>query len=317
MLGLGLMSARDRRCAALAEGQYGVISLDQALGVGLTRPMIDHRLVAGRWGQVLPGVYRLAGTSSSWEQILMAACLHAGEGSAASHRAAAALWRLQGVDVRVVEIVTPRRLRHPGVLAHRTRVPRRRLTRVGAIPVTDPARTLLDLGAVVPPPVVGDALDDALRRRLVDVRALRRLVEADGARGRNGTGVLRAHLVDRNPRHAPAESVLETRLAALLRASTLPPPVQRHEVRVGGRVVARVDFAWPDAKVAVEADGYRFHSGKRAWSKDAARRNVLTAAGWRVLHVNWDGLRDRPETVLADIRRALRFAEPELASPEG
>lgn len=271
--------------------------------------MIERRLATGRWEQVLPGVYRFGGTPGSWKQDLMAACLHAGDCAGASHRSAAALWELQGVDGHVVEIITPRRLRHPGVIAHRTRIPRRRLTTMDGIPATNPARTLLDLGAVVPPWVVEDALDDALRRRLVDVRSLRRLLDADGARGRNGTGVLRALLEDRSPGHAPAESVLETRLAALLRRSTLPYPVQQHEVRVGGRVVARVDFAWPDVKVAVEADGYRFHSGRRAWRKDRSRRNVLTGAGWRVLHVTWEDLRDRPEVVVGDIRRALRSAE--------
>lgn len=281
-----------------------MLSGAQAADVGLARGAIRHRLAAGRWERVLPGVYRVAGSPRSWEQDLMAACLHAGPPSAASHRAAATLWGLEVAQPTVVEIVGPRRIRHPGVIAHRARVREESLTTVGPVPVTDPARTLLDLGAVAAPWIVGDALDAALRGQLVSLDCLRRLLQHDGARGRAGTGVLRSLVDARDPGAAPAESVLETRLARLLTDSSLPQPVRQHEVRVAGRV-ARIDFAWPEVMVAVEADGYRYHSGRRAWSRDLSRRNLLTGAGWRVLHVTWDDVRSRPEATLAAIRRAL------------
>lgn len=235
----------------------------------------------------------------------MAACLHAGPGAAASHRAAAVLWGMTGVKDRVVEIVTPRRLRSPGIVVHQTEVGLRSVTQVGPIPATDPTRTLFDLGAVAPAWVVESAVDDALRRRLTTLADLWGLLEAAGGRGRRGTGVLRSLLRDRDPRSAPPESALESRLARLLREAGVPPPTPQLEVPVGGGRTARIDFAWPDAMVAVEADGYRYHSGRASWEHDLARRNALTGSGWRVIHVTWHDVSRRPEATVATIRAAV------------
>lgn len=285
-----------------------MLSREQALTAGLSQAALHRRVAGGRWEAVLPAVYRVTGTPSSWEQDLMAACLHGGRGSFVSHRTAAALWRLDGLEPGIVEIAASRRVRIPGIVAHGTRVPRRHLTAIGPIPVSRPGWTLLDLVAVASPALAEIALDDALRRGLTTLRRLARLLEAHGGPGRRGSGVLRSLLEARDPSAAPPESVLETRLARLLARSGLPRPVTQHEVRAGGRLVARVDFAWPEAMVAVEADGYRHHSGRRAWARDRTRRNALTGLGWRVLHVTWDDLRRRPEATLAEIRQALRFS---------
>jgi very-short-patch-repair endonuclease len=99
--------------------------------------------------------------------------------------------------------------------------------------------------------------------------------------------------------------VLEARLWKLLRRSRLPRPILQYEVRDGRRLVARVDFAWPDRAVAVEADGYRFHGDVAAWGRDLRRRNELTGRGWRVVHVTWADVTRRPDEVLAVIGRAL------------
>lgn len=295
----------DRACAHVSRDQHGVLSLAQARTAGLSLRAIARRLESGRWERLHPGVYRIAGAPASWEQSLIAACLHAGKGAVVSHRAAAALWRLDGVEQGVVELIAPRRIRRPGVVAHQTTLPRRRSTHVGTIPVTDVARTLLDLGAVVPGRVVEAALEDALRRRLTTLARLRRRLRADGGRGHRGAGVLRALVEARDPSAAPAESVLESRLGRLLANSDLPPATAQHVIRGERGFLARVDFAFPDAMVVVEADGYRYHSGAAAWARDRARENVLTARGWRVYRVTHQDLLARPERVVADLRRML------------
>ena len=296
----------DAACARLARRQHGVVTLDQARAAGLSQRAIDRRLGSGRWERLHPGVYRVGGAPPSWEQLVLAACLHAGEGSAASHRSAAALWRLAGVDVTIVEIIAPRRARGRGVVVHEVSVPTRQTTTVGVIPVTNPTRTLLDLGAVVNPDVVEQALDDALHRGLTTITKLRGILRRDGGRGRRGAGVLRKLLEARDPRSAPPESVLEARLGRLLARSGLPKATPQYEVRDRGRLVGRVDFAWPTEMVAVEADGYRFHSGARAWRRDRARGNALTGRGWRVFYVTWDDVTRQPERLLAELKRALR-----------
>src|SRR5260370_6558054 len=94
------MGRGDRACEEIAEKQFGLISRDQAIGTGMSERAIGGRLGAGRWRQVLPGVYRLAGAPASWEQSLKAATLWGGEGCVVSHRAAAALHGLASEDGR-------------------------------------------------------------------------------------------------------------------------------------------------------------------------------------------------------------------------
>lgn len=102
------------------------------------------------------------------------------------------------------------------------------------------------------------------------------------------------------------ESVFERRLLRVLRAAGLPKPELQYEVRDGGRLVARVDFAYPDARLAIEADGFSHHSGRPAWERDRARGNVLVRLGWRVIRVTWRMCQEDPRAVTDAIARTLR-----------
>jgi very-short-patch-repair endonuclease len=84
-----------------------------------------------------------------------------------------------------------------------------------------------------------------------------------------------------------------------------PSPVAQYEVRDGTRLVARVDFAYPEARLAIEADGYRFHGTHRQWKKDLKRRTILAGLGWRVLHFSWEDVHDRPAWVREETERSL------------
>ncbi|MDQ3953605.1 MAG: endonuclease domain-containing protein [Actinomycetota bacterium] len=112
-------------------------------------------------------------------------------------------------------------------------------------------------------------------------------------------------LAERGDEPAPAESRLERKLWGLIVRSGLPRPVRQHRVCDGRGFVARVDLAYPEVLLAVEADGYRWHSGRRAWSRDLARRNRLTSLGWRVLHVTHYDVTESPDDVVEQIRLAL------------
>lgn len=70
-------------------------------------------------------------------------------------------------------------------------------------------------------------------------------------------------------------------------------------------MVARVDLAYPDARVAVEVDGYRWHAGRQRWAHDLARRNRITALGWRMLHVTHEDLTARPDEIVHHLRSML------------
>jgi very-short-patch-repair endonuclease len=233
--------------------------------------------------------------------------LWAGPEALVSHRSAAALWQLESAREGFVEITSSRRIKAPpGVVLHVVpSLERCDLSKVDGIPATNVSRTLIDLGAVVGREAVEAALDDALRRHLASLPWLRWRLEQYGGKGRRGTGVFRTLLEERDTRTAPPESVLEARLIRILRRGGLPEPVRQFQIREGGRLLARVDLAYPQVRLAIEADGYRYHSGRAAWQRDLKRRNRLTSHGWRVIHVTWNDVVSDGRKVVEEIRRAL------------
>jgi len=232
------------------------------------------------------------------------ALLSAGAGSAASHRAAARLWRFPDCSDAAVEITHPTYRGRRDFIAHRSALHRRDVTHIGEIPVTSPARTLIDLAAVVPDATVGAALDDALRRRLITIPRLMRRADALAQRGRRGIEVVRAAAADRDGLPALLQSPLESAVYDLIVTSGLPRPIPQCEILLGARR-AFIDFAYPDAMFGIEADGYRWHAGRDVWQSDLARRNALTSAGWRILHVTDEDVKRRRDGVVDAIRSGL------------
>jgi len=171
--------------------------------------------------------------------------------------------------------------------------------------VTTPTRTLVDLCGVVEPDRVEPALDDALRRGLTSLPRLWWAAARLGGRGRSGARRIRELLEERSSATPIPANVFETRVKQLLAKAGLPEPEAQFEDRGRGRLLARVDFAYPDLKLAIRADSYRYHSGRMAWQRDLARRNSLASRGWRVLHVTWEDLMTQPDALVAEIHTAL------------
>jgi very-short-patch-repair endonuclease len=298
----------DARVARAVAKRHGVFSYGEAVRMGITKRMVTRRLASRRWERLHPGVYRLAGAPETWHQQVLAACLAAGTVAAASHRAAAPLWRLAGFDSGWIEVTVPRgrRPRPRGVTIHQLPLPPVDLIVVDAIPTTTPTRTLLDIAGVAPAEAVEEALDDALRRKLVSLPRLR--WRLDGLGRRPGAAMMRRLLAERADPTAATQSVLETRLLRVLRQNRLPIPIPQHEIRDRGHLIAVVDFAYPDVVLAIEADGYRWHSSRDQWQRDLARRSELARLGWRVIHVTADDLRRRPDHVARTVADALNRA---------
>jgi very-short-patch-repair endonuclease len=231
-------------------------------------------------------VYRLPGSPLPHQGKLLAACRAGGPDARASHRSAAWLWDLPGGSVDLVEItcVRWRRAQQSGLVVHETK-PSRPIDRTAldGMPVTTVARTLLDLGAVLTPSVVEMAVERALRREQVTLAELEAIVRALGRRGRNGAGVLRQLLAARIPRSSPTESDMETRLRRVLVRHGLPAPTPQYVIRDGARFVARVDFAYPDQRIAIEYDSLDHHTGRRAHIRDNARRNEIVSLDWALI----------------------------------
>lgn len=303
----GYKETPDGRIAVLAKAQYGLISHKQAQEAGLSKSAIHRRRSTGEWMAVVPGVYRLASAPITWHQRLLAACLRLGPTAVASHRAAAALLQLDGFKEEIVEISTRKRVRSlaDSVIHFAGSLPPHDVGSLDGVPVTAPARTLLDLGAVASKDVVELALEDALRKGLTTLARLRWELRQAGGKGRRGARVLRELLADRPPGTRTTDSALEVELFRLIKKAGLPLPIRQFVVTNGGAFVARPDFVYPQALLAIEADSYQHHSGRPNWDKDHTRHNKLTVLGWRVLRVTWEDLRERPETIIAAIKQAL------------
>ncbi len=296
------------RLARLSESQYGAFSRRQALQAGFTPDMIDGRLANRYWIRMYRGVYRLAGVPISNETLVMAAVLAAGRTACASHLTAGALlWKLDGLSAPGIELsVGDRRdLAIDGVVVHRPRTLfTTDRTKIGPIPVTTPSRTIIDVASLVDERTLEVALDDALRRRLIRRRSLANRIGATPPHGRKGIGSLRRLLSERSG--PVTESALETKFIQLVRDAGLPRPQLQYEVRGrDGSFVARVDFAYPEAKLAVEIDGYAFHEGRKQWDNDRARQNALVDLGWTVLRFTKTDLMDRKLQVAVSIEKAL------------
>lgn len=92
-------------------------------------------------------------------------------------------------------------------------------------------------------------------------------------------------------------------MLALCRDHGLPPP------RVNARVAGlEVDFLFPDERVAVETDGWRYHRTRRAFERDRARDAALARAGYRVLRFTHRQIDGEPAMVTATVVAALAAA---------
>jgi very-short-patch-repair endonuclease len=291
----------------LASRQHGLVERAQ---LAVSDATVVAWVQAKRLHRVHPGVYRVAGAPVTREQRLLAACLAAGPESAVSHRPAAHDWGM-GEFPDVVEIVTPRarwpRLRN--VRVHRsTDLRPDHITVRHGIPVTKPLRTLVDLGQSAPW-AVADALERGLTAKLFGLAAADRILDDLGRKGRSGIGVLRLALDNRALGREVPESLLEVRMARLIRRRGIPMAAYQHVVEPG----LRVDFAYPELKIAIEVDGFGVHGTAAALSHDLARQNRLVAMGWIVLRFTWHQVVKQPDTVARTLLVTLSSVIPRNA----
>jgi very-short-patch-repair endonuclease len=230
----------------------------------------------------------------------MAAVLAAGPGAALSHRSAAALQELRATDRAKIDVIVARESTRniDGVQVHRSRtLTPADITIVDGIPCTTVARTLLDLGAVIPTRALERAVEQAEVQHVLDGRAIQDQLQRNPRT--RGAQRLRAVMADHDDTAAPTESELEERLFVVLRRGDLPLPERQVHIDPGdGEPPVRVDFAWRAQKLVVETDGGRYHRTQRAFESDRRRDQRLTQAGWRVIRITWRQLRDEPERIL-------------------
>jgi Transcriptional regulator, AbiEi antitoxin len=270
-----------RSFRSLVAGQHGVFSTKQAATLGIDSSRLRRMTLAGEISRTLPGVYRLEGAPRSQLQEVAGACLWAGPNAAASHRTAAELLGLCDVDHEQVEISTTRYLRSPNsriLIYPRRLLPPRDLSRISHVSVTTMPRTVIDLAAVCCDEVVDSALDAAIRNGMRRRDFLVRLDEL-GRKGHTGMALIRRLVAERVGEQGLTASPFERRLLRGLRGAGLPTPESQFVIAEDG-FYARVDFAYPDRGLVIEADSYRWHDGRAAFERDRWRISELASRGW-------------------------------------
>lgn len=292
---------RQVACAELARRQHGVLSVDQALEVGMSRSAISRLVSSGRWRWELPRVLVPGRDELPLMGRAASACIWAADG-AVSHLTAAAIWGLVEAGPDVVHLTVRRWLRAPRGLAIHCSADIQS-QEVQGVRVTTVARTMLDLAGVAPAEQLETILEHALRRRLTSAPSLERFVATVGGQGRSGTAALRA-LVKRYG-EAPTESFLERKVQPLFARNRLPRPESQFSIVVEGERY-RLDFAYPSVHVAVEAHGFQWHSGRKSWNHDLRRMNALARAGWTVMFITSEDLADDAgRRFFGNLRRVL------------
>ena len=270
----------------------------------LAASLSDHELQGAQYQRIFHGIYVRAGIRVTCRVRAVAAMLVAPAGSYVSHHTAAVLWGGWAPDSTETHIGSPgplARTQRRGIAAHRADPTLRPVIRSG-LPVTPPARVFLDLAAeglgLVDLVAVGDSLVAAGRtthQELLDAAALWR-----------GPGCRRARRAARWVR-AGVDSVMETRLRMMLVLARLPEPQINVILRAeDGSWDARIELAYRGILLAIEYEGRQHAESTQQWNSDIRRRTRLEALGWRFILVTAEGVFDRPEETLDDIRNALR-----------
>lgn len=284
---------RDVHAIRLAGSQFNRISREQLATLDICRKAVEHRIAAGRLVIVEQGVFAFAPVLpyDDWGRWMGATLT--GPGSVLSHASAAAAWGFWSLP-REFESVTrpgsggPRR--HGGVFVFYSARLDGDHTALRGVPITRPARTVLDLAAHVSERALARLVREAIRLRITSAGDLANTLGRH--RGRRGCG----RLGDVLARYAGlplerARSGAEVRALELLREAGRPMP--RLNVRIAGE---EADLSWARQRRIVEIDGGPFHLDR---GDDIRKQSCWEGAGWSVMRIPDRVVYDEPRLLLA------------------
>lgn len=295
--------------SALARRQHGVVARRQLLQIGLGRQAIATRMERGLLHEVHRGVYLFGTRRITRKGRWMAAILASGARAVLSHRSAARLWGVMPYAAEWAEVTSPPplRARRERIASHRGLIQGDEWEVVDGIPVTAVFRTIFDLAAVVEMRQLERAWHEALVRELTAAVSLPVLL--DRYPGRRGNRKLRALLESELP-VGITRNDFEEAFLVLVDAYGLPRPRMNATIALRGRFF-EIDALWKRERVAVELDSRSVHTTPRNFESDRLRDRILTAEGFRTVHVTWRQLKHEPAAIVADLQLALGSPGPQ------
>jgi hypothetical protein len=273
-------------CDGIGQSQDGLITRRQALRV-LTTSQLERLVARGAWKPLYPSSYRMTGVRETWRRRVQAATM-ARENTVASHRTAAYLWGIIERQPTNVEVLTPfkKSARLPDARVHRTRKWHElMLVEIDGIAITTPARTIIDLSSCSTFNELRSAIDAAITKRLLRLSDISDELERIGTRGRRYCRILMAVLSKMDKRFEKAGSGGEIIVGRWIKNGDFPPPVPQLRIDVSPTQTFYPDFAYPEKKIAIEVQSWRWHGGPAQYERDAEKAIALNAMGWIVLPV--------------------------------
>ena len=296
----------EREVERIATAQHGIVTRGQLLDAGMSAAGIQRRLRRGVLFAEYPGVYRIGHRAPSLEAGYMAAVLACGDGAVLSGRAAAHLLGISRRAPPVPEVTARTQRRVKGITTRRSRDLEPCETTIWrGIPVTTVARTLVDLAAALGV----DDLARACHEAGIVHRTPPAAIETVLARRPTSPGAGGLRRILRGDVHLTL-SKLEARFLAMLRDAGLILPLTNRPA--GGR---RVDCRWPEQRLTIELDGYRYHRSRHAWEQDRQREREAHARGDDFRRYTYGDVFEHPRLMLQELRQLLPSWVPASGSP--
>jgi len=287
--------------AGVADAAKGLATREELMAAGVTSDQITRRLRSGLLFVEFKGVYRVGHRAPSAEANYLAAVKACGAGALLCGRAGAHLLGLMKGSPPPPEVVTTANRRIEGIRTHRSRVDLSPdAWKWRGVPVTRPARTIVDMAGSV-------SLDDLARachEAGVRYGTTPRDVEAVLARRPASPGARHLRRILRGD--VPVSlSKLEKRFLEHVRNARRPLPIT-NRVAAGGRV----DCRWPEHRLTIELDSYRYHSSRHAWEADRRRERAARAAGDEFRRYTWGDVFEHPRLMMREVCQLLPLSNP-------
>lgn len=282
----------------------GFATTAQLLNV-MTRQQLDVQVRNGGIVRVWHGVY--AATEPKLLGRLAALDLFMGRQAVACLGTAAALYGFDVQNTEAIHVLDPgvRMRSTTGLTIHqRTGAP---LRRVAGRLAAAPAWTAVEIARELQRPRALATLDAALRSGWCTLDELERAVLDQ--RGRRGIAAVRGLLGHADAR---AESAMESEARLVMIDHGLPLPVLQHEIRGRNGERWRVDFAWPERRVAAEYESIDWHAGRDEMLRDKTRWGMIQELGWTLIPIVVHDVRREPARLAARI--ASHLSRPLMAS---
>jgi hypothetical protein len=279
----------------LTARQLGHVTRAQLLKAGWSPGAIKSHVNRGLLIRVHAGVYAVGHVPKHAHARSLAAVLACGEGAALSHAAAAALWDVMDWP-QSLEVTSPRQHRRPGITTHRSRtLTAKDIRKRHGVPVTSPARTVLDLQPRLTDARLQRVVNDLRIAGHLNTTAFRRLCDA-------ATRI--ATLLGDTER--ATRSGLEDQFRRFVTRHGLPMP-EVNAVLDNGR---EVDALYRAERLIVEVDSWRYHGDRAAFERDRAKDTRALADGYRTVRITDRRMKRGGDEEAADIRRILAQYSP-------